>query len=77
MPARPEPRAPREERQDRARLAEGIAEIEVIGTGIVEIDGLLHEAKAQDTRVEVQVAAGGARDGGDVVDAVVPHGMRP
>jgi hypothetical protein len=54
-----------------------VAEIEVIGAGIVEVDGLLHEAKAQDTRVEVEVAAGGARDGGDVVDAVVPHGMRP
>jgi hypothetical protein len=49
----------------------------VIGAGIVEVDGLLDEAQAEDAGVEVEIAAGWACDGGDVMNAVVPHGGVP
>ncbi len=65
---------PREEGQDRAGRGIHIAEIEVIGAGIVEIDGLLDEAQAEHPSIEVEIAARRARDGGDVMKAVDLHG---
>ena len=65
---------PREEGQDRAGLAGLVAVVEVVGAGIVEVDGLLDQAQAERAGVEVEVAAGRARDGRDVVDAVLTHG---
>ena len=48
---------PREEGQDRAGPARLVAVIEVVGAGIVEVDGLLDEPKAERAGVEVEVAA--------------------
>ena len=42
-------------------LALLVAVIEVIGAGIVEIDGLLDEAQAERAGVEVEIASGVAR----------------
>src|SRR5262249_34990146 len=60
---------PRKEREDRARRADPVAEVEVVGPGIVEVDGQLDEAKADDLRVEVERPLRIARDRGDVMDA--------
>ena len=49
---------PWEERQHRAGLALLVAIIEVIGAGIVEIDGLLDEPQAERAGVEVEIAVG-------------------
>jgi hypothetical protein len=48
----------------------------MVGGWIVEIDGLLHEAEAEDARVEIHIALRVARDRGDVVDAVQSQGGR-
>ena len=68
---------PGEEGQDGAGPPGLVAEIEVIGAGIVEVDGLLDEPQAERPGVEVAVAAGVAGDRGDVVDAVLGHGLSP
>src|SRR5690348_3148010 len=50
----PAPRAgPGEERDDASRSADLVAVIEVVGLGIVEIDGPLDEAEAEHPSVEV------------------------
>src|SRR5688572_23644020 len=58
---------PGEERQDAARRPLGVAKIEVIGAGIVEVDGQLHESEAEDLRVEVEIALRVAGDRRDVM----------
>ena len=58
-----------EEGEDRAGPAAGVAEIEVVGAGIVEIDGELDQAEPEDAGVEIDAALGVGRDRGDVVDA--------
>ena len=68
---------PWEEGQDRARIAAGIAEIEVPGGRVVEIHRLLDQAQAEHAAVEVEIAAGGTGDGGDVVNAVDLHDDDP
>ena len=68
---------PGEEGQDGAGPPGLVAEIEVIGAGIVEVHGLLDEPQAERPGVEVAVAAGVAGDRGDVVDAVLGHGLSP
>lgn len=60
---------PREEGEDGAGGAGVVAEVEVIGAGIVEVDGALDEAKAEDLRVEVEVALGVGGNGGDMMEA--------
>jgi hypothetical protein len=65
---------PRKERQDRARAAGLVAVVEMIRRGIIEIDGLLHQAKAERPRVEREIPTGLARDGGHVVESVA-HGL--
>jgi hypothetical protein len=54
-------------------MARFVAVIEMIGLGIVEIDGLLDEAKPKDSRVERDVAARRARNRRNVVDAALTH----
>jgi hypothetical protein len=46
-----------------------VAVIEVIGTGVVEIDGLLDEAETERSGVKVEVSQGVTCDGGDMMDA--------
>ena len=58
---------PGEEGQDGAGRSGVVAEIEVVGAGVVEVDGALDEAKAEDLGVEVEVALRVRGDGGDVV----------
>jgi hypothetical protein len=50
-------------------VAEIVAEVEVVGLGIVEVDGALDQPEAEHAGIEVQVALGITRDGGDVMDA--------
>ncbi len=52
------------EGQDRAGAARLVAEIEVVGAGIVEVHGGLDEPEAKNVAVEGEVAGGVARDGG-------------
>src|SRR5690349_10487673 len=47
---------PREEGQDRARMADLVAVIQMIGRGIVEVHGLFHESETERARVEVEIA---------------------
>ena len=54
---------------DRARLAGLVAVVEVVGLGIVEVDGLLDQPETQSAGVEVHITLRLARDGGYVVDS--------
>ena len=68
---------PGEEGEDGARGAEVVAEVEVVGAGVVEVDGALDEAEAEALGVEVEVGLGVGGDGGDVVetdDGLCRHG---
>jgi len=64
---------PREERQDRPGSSGLVAIVEMIGAGIVEIDGLLDEAQSQASGIKVIVSQGVTRNRGDVVNA--GHGV--
>ena len=48
----------------------GITEIEVIGARIVEIDGLLHQPKPEDSAIKLRVAHRIAGNGGNVVNTL-------
>jgi hypothetical protein len=61
---------PGEEREDRSGLAGFVAVVEVVGAGIVEVDGLLDEPQPQRVRVEVEICARPAGDGRDMMDAL-------
>ena len=50
-----------------------VAVVQVVRAGVVEIDGLLHEAEPKEARVKVSVSGCAPRDGGDVMDA--GHGV--
>lgn len=52
-----------------AGVADLIAEVEVVGRGIVEVDGLLDEPQSEHAGIECDVGAGIARHGGDVMNA--------
>ena len=58
---------PGEEGQDGAGRSGVVAEVEVVGAGVVEVDGALDEAEAENLGVEIEVALGVGGDGGDVV----------
>src|SRR5208282_2101834 len=60
---------PGEKGENRAGMARRIAVIEVIGAGVVEIDGLLHQAQAKRSGEEIEVAARRARNAGHMMDA--------
>src|SRR5262249_37494068 len=57
------------EGQDGAGSANLIAKVEVVGLGVVEVDGAFDQAETEDAGVEVQVVLRVAGDGGDVVNA--------
>ena len=61
-------RRPLEEGDDGARLAGRVAEVQVVGARIVEVDRLLHEPEPEHVVVERQRAAGVRGDEGDVVE---------
>jgi hypothetical protein len=53
--------------EDRAGRSLLVAEVQVVGVGRVEVDGLLHQPQAQDVGVELDVLLRVAGDHGDVV----------
>ncbi len=59
---------PDEERQDRAGAAGGVAEIEVVRAGFVEVYGSFDKAESEELSVEVDVALRIGGEGGDVVE---------
>jgi len=63
---------PREEREQGTRPAKFVAEVEVVGARVVEVDGLLDEVKA-DRPVEVDRPARIGADGRDVMKNVELH----
>jgi hypothetical protein len=68
---------PGKEGEDGAGGAEVVAEVEVVGAGVVEVDGALDEAEAEDLGVEVEISLRVGGDGGDVVktdDGACRHG---
>src|SRR6516164_7231764 len=60
---------PGEKGEDRARMARRVAVVEVIGARIVEIDRLLHQAKAKRSGVEIEVPPRRSGDARDMMDA--------
>ncbi len=62
-----------EERQVGAGASALIRVEEVVHGGVVLVDGLLHEAQAQDARVEVDVTRRVTGDAGDVMDTFELH----
>src|SRR5438477_2192431 len=60
---------PAEKRHGAAWSAEVVAEVDVVGVGDVEVDGLLDEAKAEYADVEVDILLNVARDACDVVNS--------
>ena len=66
--ANPTSRAwPREKRQDCARRAACIAEIKVVGAGIIEIHSALDKAQSQQASVKIQIALRITGNRGDVM----------
>ena len=73
FPAGPRwPVGPGEEGEERAGPAQLIPVVEVIGGGIVEVDGQFDQPKSQHTGVEVEISLRVSSDRGDVMD---PHGV--
>jgi hypothetical protein len=60
---------PWEEGEDGSGGACVVAKVEVIGAGIVEVDGALDESQAENLGVEVEIALCVGGDGGDVMEA--------
>src|SRR5438128_2886937 len=60
---------PAEEGHGAARRTEVVAEIDVVGVGDVEVDGLLDEAKSEDADIEIDVLLNVARDARHVVNS--------
>jgi len=64
---------PGEEGEDGSGAARLVAEVEVVGAGVVEIHRSLHEPEADGAGVEIEIALRPPRDGCDMMDAV--HGV--
>ena len=60
---------PWEECENRSRAARLVPEVEMVRSGVVEIDRALDETKAEDASVEIQIPLGIAGDSGDVMNA--------
>lgn len=60
---------PREERQQRAGAPRRVAEVEVVGAGVVEVDRELHQALTKNLLIEPQVPLRVCGNGGDVMKA--------
>ena len=58
---------PREKRQERSGRPQLIAEVEVVGAGIVEIDGALHQTQLEHLGVIVEIRLSIARQSRDMV----------
>jgi hypothetical protein len=54
-----------------------IAEVKVIGRGVVEVDRSLDEPQAKDSGVEVEIALRVAGDTGDMMNTGGPETHRP
>ena len=67
--AAPRSMRPREERQDRTGMADLVAEIQMVGAGIVVVDRLLDEPKAKNARVEIEIAGRITRNRGHMMNA--------
>ncbi len=67
----------REECQDGARPALLVSVVEMVDVRSIEVDCLLHEAKAQEADVEVHVRLRVACQRGDVVDPLDIHDVLP
>src|SRR5260221_551480 len=52
---------PREEREDRPRMSDFIAVIQVVGPWIVEVDGFLDETQTERAGVEIKIAISPSR----------------
>ena len=61
---------PGEEGHQTPGLTDLVAEVEVVGAGIVEIHRPLHQPQPEEPRVEIEIALGISRDRGDVVNAL-------
>ena len=59
---------PRKERHDTSGGAFSIAEIEMVGGGVVEVDGSLDEPEPEDASVEVEITLGVAGNARDVMN---------
>ena len=59
----------RKERENRAGMSRRVAVIEMIGAGVVEVDRLLDQSKAEKARVEVDIGLGVDGDCRHVVKA--------
>jgi hypothetical protein len=59
-----------EKRHRRARAAQGIPAIQVIGKRIVLIDGLFHQTQSEHAGIEIKIALWIGSNRGDVVKAV-------
>jgi hypothetical protein len=65
---------PGEESQNRSRCPDGIPEVKVIGTRIIEIDGTLDEPQPeQQPAIEVEIMLRITCDGSDVMDPMDGH----
>ena len=65
---------PRKESQDRSGCSDGVAKIEMVGRGIIEIDGTLNEPQPEQADIEIKRPLRIAGDGRDVMKA---HGEWP
>jgi len=59
---------PGEEGEDGAGGASVVAEVEMVGAGVIEVDRAFDEAEAEAFGVEVEVGLGVGGDGGDVME---------
>ena len=64
---------PGKKRNRSARPAGPIAEVQVIGRWIIEIDSALGQAQAEDLGVKIHVALRIARDGSDMMNSAKFH----
>jgi hypothetical protein len=60
---------PQKKRQDGARRATRIAEVEVVTTGVIEVDRAFDKPQAQQPGVEIQGPLGVRCDRGDVMQS--------
>src|SRR2546423_5345130 len=67
---------PGKERQNCTRTAGLVAEIEVIGRRVVEVDGAFDEPEAENSGVEIEISLRVAGDTGDVMDTRSPESHR-
>src|SRR5450432_788626 len=58
---------PGKERDDGAGCSNFIAIIEMIGAGIIKVDGLLDEALSQNTGIKIDILLGVSHDSGEMV----------